>query len=471
MRLHRHSIVPRLPSLPPLLLLLLLSAAPHIVSAQVRGDQSICDFYAAKNYGENNATTQLKLMQGIVAYAYAGGNSMPNGDKDSTGIFNPGVYQGQDVYLRPWFDGSKATSNNNDQPVNIQWLDGGGTTPLVAFMNGSTPTAEIQKGTNQYKLFTHWYYVFGKVYSCSRYKTFVENSFEPLNPAYVHKYMDLNQTHVGYFIDQLLVASKYYGFSDSDIHALSNSMNSKYNFRCLPPVDNSVTSICLAKECPVAAPSPNCAVYNNVKQRGVDAAAASTGGGSDATSLPSSSSSSSGSSGSSGSAGSSSSSSLSAGAIAGIVIASVAVLLMAVGMFLFFCRRTRQKTEAASASTPAPAPGPGFIATPPPAPMPTPSPAGFPPPQYGYAHNPHESYHSRQPTDSYISSYGPTSPSLGWVETKPRPEELGTYGPVSPAGMTSPSPYRPEMTQLAEMESPEPPSGWNSTNKTDKTTS
>ncbi|KAG5912594.1 hypothetical protein E4U42_002125, partial [Claviceps africana] len=304
-----------------LLSLLVLSAAR--ASAQQRGDQSICDFYAAKNYGENNATTQLKLMQGIIAYAYAGGNSMPNGDKDSTGIFNMGQYRGQDVYLRPWFDGSKATSNNNDQAVNIQWLDGGGTTPLVAFLNGSTPTAEIQKGTN-HKLFTHWYYVFGKVYSCSQYKTFLEKSFEPLNPAYVHKYMDLNQTHVGYFIDQLLVASKYYGFSDSDVSALSTNMNAKYNLRCLPPIDNSVTSICLAKECPVAAPSPNCAVYNNVKQRGVDASAAAAGDAPTSTPTPSSPPSSSG--------GESSSSSLSAGAIAGIAIGGALVLLLAVGM-------------------------------------------------------------------------------------------------------------------------------------------
>ncbi|KAG5917772.1 hypothetical protein E4U42_007122, partial [Claviceps africana] len=88
---------------------------------------------------------------------------------------------------------------------------------------------------------------------------------------------------------------------------------------------------------------------------------------------------------------------------------------------------------------------------------------------YGYAHNPHESYHARHPTDSYIS-YAPTSPSPGWTEAKSRPEELGTYTPVSPPAMTSPSPYRPEMTQLAEMESPEPPSGWNAANKANPST-
>lgn len=322
------------------------------------------------------------------------------------------------------------------------------------------------------KLFTHWYYVFGKVYSCSLYKTFLDKSFEPLNPAYVHKYMDLNQTHVGYFIDQLIVASKYYGFSDADSNTLMTAMNAKYNARCLPPIDNAVTSICLAKECPVAVPSPNCAVYNNVKPRGVDASAAATGGGP----APTSSSPSSPDPHSS----SSSSSSLSAGAIAGIAIGAAVVLLLAVGMALFFCRRSRKHTETAP-SAPGVGPGPGaeaeagagagaVMGSPPPAPMPTPSPAGFPPPQYGYAHKPHESYHGRHPTDSYIS-YAPTSPSPGWVEVKPRPEELSAYTPVSPSIGSSPSPYRPEMTQLAEMESPEPPSGWNSTAKPNTSTS
>ncbi|KAG5951122.1 hypothetical protein E4U58_001312 [Claviceps cyperi] len=94
--------------LPRLLLLspLLSTAQAGAALPSERGDQSICDFYAAKNYGENNVTTQLKLMQGIVAYAYAGGRSLPDGDVDSSGIFNVGRFDGQDVDLRPWFDGS-----------------------------------------------------------------------------------------------------------------------------------------------------------------------------------------------------------------------------------------------------------------------------------------------------------------------------------------------------------------------------
>ncbi|KAG5917000.1 hypothetical protein E4U61_003125 [Claviceps capensis] len=462
--------------LPRLLLLspLLSTAQAGAALPSERGDQSICDFYAAKNYGENNATTQLKLMQGIVAYAYAGGRSLPDGDVDSSGIFNAGRFDGQNVDLRPWFDGSKATSNNNDQAVKIQWMDGGGTTPLLAFINGSTPMANIQRGTNQYKLFTHWYFVFGRIYSCSLYKKFLDSSFEPLNPAYVHKFMGLNQTQVGYFIDQLLVASRNFGFSTADLDTLGLSMNAKYNARCLPPIEDSLTSICLAKECPVAVPSPNCLAYTNVKQRGLDSSAA-------ASSASSSSSSSTGSSSWTGQSGSATSSStLSTGTIAGIAIGSAAVLLLAVGMVLFFCRRNRRKADSApapAAPAPAPAPDPAPAPTPAmaPAPAPSPSPAGFPPPQYGYGPKPHESWYAPSPHESYCVPYGHGTPlPHGWAEAKTRPEELAAYTPVSSSPPpviihtpASPVQYRsgPEMTQLAEMESPEPPAGWNSVSR------
>lgn len=57
-------------------------------------------------------------MQGIVAYAYAGGNTLPNPATNSTGIFNPGQFNGYNVYLRPWFDGSSmVTPPSIDQRV------------------------------------------------------------------------------------------------------------------------------------------------------------------------------------------------------------------------------------------------------------------------------------------------------------------------------------------------------------------
>lgn len=71
--------------------------------------QTICDFYANQRYGGNNVTTQLRLMQGIVAYAYAGGDTLKDHKENSTGIFNNGKFNGYDVFLRSWFDGSSMT--------------------------------------------------------------------------------------------------------------------------------------------------------------------------------------------------------------------------------------------------------------------------------------------------------------------------------------------------------------------------
>lgn len=84
-----------------------LLAAGQTAFAQRSDDESICDYYAAKRYGESNITTQLLLVQSIVTLAYAGGHDLlPDADNGTTGIFNEGLYKGVDVYLRPWFDGS-----------------------------------------------------------------------------------------------------------------------------------------------------------------------------------------------------------------------------------------------------------------------------------------------------------------------------------------------------------------------------
>jgi hypothetical protein len=45
-------------------------------------------------------------MQSIVALAFGGGRGVAGTDPDSTGILNPGRFDGNDVNLRSWFDGS-----------------------------------------------------------------------------------------------------------------------------------------------------------------------------------------------------------------------------------------------------------------------------------------------------------------------------------------------------------------------------
>lgn len=154
-----------------LLLILYAVYIGRAVAASRRDNQTICDYYAEKVFGESNVATQLRLMQGIIAYAYAGGDTLPDPNPNSTGIFNKGRFNGYDVFLRPLFDGSsmeqlgifqakrliywrannviEATTNFHGQPVPINWLDGGGLDPLLAFLNGSTVFAKIEPDSNQ----------------------------------------------------------------------------------------------------------------------------------------------------------------------------------------------------------------------------------------------------------------------------------------------------------------------------------
>jgi hypothetical protein len=86
--------------------LLVISIAGGGALAQRPSDASICDYYAEKKYGENSTTTQVKLLQNIVALAFGGGDGVPDTSAENTGIINPGKYNGLDINLRPWFDGS-----------------------------------------------------------------------------------------------------------------------------------------------------------------------------------------------------------------------------------------------------------------------------------------------------------------------------------------------------------------------------
>ncbi|KAJ3496363.1 hypothetical protein NLG97_g2719 [Lecanicillium saksenae] len=319
---------------------LLVGAILDTTQAQRPSSQSICDYYATKRYGANNITTQQLLMQSIVSLAYAGGSELSNALSGSAGIFNHGQFKGQDVFLRPWFDGSKPTTNLNDQPVGVDWLDGGGTQPLIDFITGKASAVALTNQTNQYRLFNHWFIAFGYTYGCSLVSKFPRTgSSSPVGVAYTHKYMNLNQTDVGYFINQLTLASKYYGFSDDDAGTLETFMNARYNVRCGPSINGQLYSICLADECPLAAPSPDCNAYTNLQPNSASNSTGSPSSSSTSTTTPSSTSSS-----TSSSAATSSGPVLSSGAIAGIAIGGAAIILLAFGMWLYHRRQKAKPT-------------------------------------------------------------------------------------------------------------------------------
>jgi len=119
--------------------------------AQRPNNSSLCDYYAGKLYGDSNDVTQAKLIKSIVSLAFAGPGpgKVKDVGPDLTGILNPGSFRGQYIDLQGWFNGSKDSTNLNNAPVGIDWLDGGGKKPLFDFLTGANQGVVISNTTNQ----------------------------------------------------------------------------------------------------------------------------------------------------------------------------------------------------------------------------------------------------------------------------------------------------------------------------------
>ena len=116
--------------------------------AQRPDDASYCNYYAEKKYGASNSDTQFQLVQRIVVLAFGGGFNLSNFSSDLTGILHPGTFEGLDVDLSPWFDGSKETTNVNGNALSVNWLDAG-LQPLHDYVSGATPNLTIRSNYNQ----------------------------------------------------------------------------------------------------------------------------------------------------------------------------------------------------------------------------------------------------------------------------------------------------------------------------------
>lgn len=342
--------------------------------AQRPSNASTCDYYAQNLYGANNSQTQNQLVQHIVALAFGGAPlSNTNISSDITGILNPGTFQDLSVDLAPWFNGVIDSTNLNDQAVGINWLDDGGLDPLHSYLNGSTSNVMLTNTTNQYRLFAHFFQAFSHIFGCSDPPApppSSSGSSGPLSLAYVHKYMNLNYTDLGHFINQLSMATTNYGFSDQDSQTLNTDLNGMYNVRCAPPVTENpaqgpqLLSLCQADTCPLAVPNADCAAYVNLTANGIAAGVSSSQDSSAATptpfvpttisstSSPTSSASKEPTSTASNPSTTASKATLSPGAIAGIAIGGAAVLLAAVVAVVLLLRRRRPVQQTPYPTTP-----------------------------------------------------------------------------------------------------------------------
>lgn len=110
---------------------------------------TVCDYYAQAKYGENSTETQLKWIQSVVCLAFEGGSTLNNVSSDLTGVLRPGKFNGIDVNLMQYFNGSTKSTNVNNAPIGVNWLDDGGTAPLAAFLSGESQALTLDPDKNQ----------------------------------------------------------------------------------------------------------------------------------------------------------------------------------------------------------------------------------------------------------------------------------------------------------------------------------
>jgi hypothetical protein len=131
-------------------MLFLLAVFFATVLGQRPDNTSLCDYYAEALYGTNSNVTQFRLIQSIVGLAFAGPFNLPNASSDLTGIWNPGTFNGHSVNLRPWFNGSIASTNVDNQALAVNWLDDpAGLQPIEDFLSGSAPAITLGNSTNE----------------------------------------------------------------------------------------------------------------------------------------------------------------------------------------------------------------------------------------------------------------------------------------------------------------------------------
>ncbi|KAJ8113734.1 hypothetical protein OPT61_g4203 [Boeremia exigua] len=406
------------------------SVLPGLGSAQRPTNASVCDFYAQAQFGANSSATQLSWIQSVVCLAFEGGSSLVNVSPNLTGILRPGTFDGKDIDLLQYFNGSRKSTNVNNAGIGVNWLDGGGTTPLASFLSGASRSLDLAEETNQYHLFSNFFVGFSRSFGCTLPPPPLPKTNGPVSLAYAHKFMNLEHHQLGYFINQLSLAASHYGVSSQDASTFRTTMNSRFNVRCAPGVSSNpssppqLLSLCQNETCPLAVPVSDCAAYVNLTASGLTNSEPTT-----VTSLPTTTAtpSDTGSSATStASTTTSTSDKLSTGSIAGIAIGGAAVVLIAVIAIVYF-RRRRKTTSVV-------APGP-----PPPvswdhqthgSPMMQPSMAYSP-------KNPHASYNSMSQPHSDARSRGASPDSAmnqGYQFHSGHPSEIWSPVPVEMEG-------------------------------------
>ncbi|EPS35199.1 hypothetical protein H072_11591 [Dactylellina haptotyla CBS 200.50] len=235
---------------------------------------SLCDKYTKALFTNNTAENQYTLLVKVVNTALIG-NYTAGAKVKVNGILVPGMFMGQNVSLLHYFNGGLVSTNRGSKASAVNFIDDGGAIPLALDKpaNGNT--------SNQYKLITHLYEFFGALLQCSMYgKTGFPAYSGNANMYDVHKYMNLDPTEMGYFIQEVGLSAASFGVAEADILAVAGALNGTFNQRCAPPVavipsaQAGLQAICINTACPLAT-SAMCSSYSTAVE---PATATSTSG-------------------------------------------------------------------------------------------------------------------------------------------------------------------------------------------------
>lgn len=245
-----------------------------IAATGAMAQDSICDKYTKALLKQNTGANQYTLLTLLVNTAVIGNYTGP-GTKGANaklpgsmnavpGILAPGMVDGQQVNLLPYFNGKlmSTVSDSTGMATSMNFLDGGGADTIIA-----NATSAGTAGSNQERLLTHLYQYFGAALGCSMYgKTGFPAYMGVTGMAKVHKYMDLNAAQNNYFIQQVGLAATSFGASMDDVTTVANLLNKTFNYRCSPPAavlpsaPKELQAICQDKSCPQS-PMPTCDAY------------------------------------------------------------------------------------------------------------------------------------------------------------------------------------------------------------------
>lgn len=119
----------------------LLCGAAGSALAQRPSGVSICDYYTTALLKEDTPANQYALLTVLVNTVVIGNYSACAVGGGLPGILAPANYGGEQVNLLPYFNGCLLSTNVNNMPSSVNFLDGGGAAPLKNNMPANNPNS------------------------------------------------------------------------------------------------------------------------------------------------------------------------------------------------------------------------------------------------------------------------------------------------------------------------------------------